>query len=29
MSDMSENLLNAYAKDLKIEIDYQRAGFSE
>ncbi len=29
MSDMSDNLLNAYAKDLKIEIDYQRAGFSE
>ena len=29
LSDMSKNMMNSYAKDLKIEIDYKKAGFSE
>ena len=29
LSDMSKNMIDSYAKDLKIEIDYKKAGFSE
>ncbi|MBR5599436.1 MAG: peptidyl-prolyl cis-trans isomerase, partial [Alphaproteobacteria bacterium] len=29
LSDMTKSMLDAYAKDLKIEIDYKKAGFSE
>ena len=28
-NDMSEAVLDGYAKDYKIEIDYKRAGFAE